>query len=163
MFFHHYGIISGSFAVEILPAVLWNLYSTAPLEKFDEKGVYLKKKNYHLRTWKQNFDGSFSQFFQLGCQNCIIRVHEFDEKQLFKKSILFWSFSDKGQNTFGLLAFSFQLGCQNCLLRVRSNVLRRKNERILIFAPFSVFAWNFFGLLSNFFQRGSQNCIYGVQ
>ena len=43
MFFHHYGIISGSFSVEILAAMLWNLDSTCPLEKFDEKGVSLKK------------------------------------------------------------------------------------------------------------------------
>ena len=51
---------------------------------------------------------------------------QFDEKQLFEKLVLFWSFSDKERKISGRLAIFFRLSCQNCPLDLRRKIWGEK-------------------------------------
>ena len=60
---------------------------------------------------------------------------QFDEKQLFEKRILFWSFSDNERKFSGRLAIAFRLSCQNRALDLR-RIIWVKNWKSQLFRLF---------------------------
>ena len=73
---------------------------------------------------------------------------QFDEKQLFERRIVVWSFSDNERKNSGRLAIWFRLSCRNCALDLRRKK-RGKKWKSQLFRLFLVFERKFFGLLSN--------------
>ena len=78
-------------------------------------------------TWSQKVS-AFRRFFSAGLskQQATYPEEQFDEKQLFEKRILFWSFSDNERKISGRLAFAFRLSCLNCALDLRKKNWEKK-------------------------------------
>ena len=75
---------------------------------------------------------------------------QFNEKQLFEKGILFWSFSDNERKVSGRLALCFRLSCQNWAPDLRRKIWVKK-WKIQLFSFFLVSERKFLAFLSNSF------------
>ena len=67
---------------------------------------------------------------------------QFDEKELFEKPIMVWSFSDNERKISGRLAITFRLSCQNCALDLRRKIWGKK-WKSLVFRLFWYLNGNF--------------------
>ena len=110
---------------------------------------------------EQKIFGILSNVYQLGCQNCILRVQKNSLSWIsFAKVVEFClSISDFQTKKSCFLAEKYRHVCQKCILTVRWNNLRGGFLWKSFLAIFRDLAKRNFSFSSNKFLRGCQNCV----
>ena len=131
--------------VDIFPKGLPKLHFTCykgQLGEYNFSNVFK-----HFRTWSQKVSAFFVFFSAcLSKQQSTYPEEQFDEKQLFDKRFLFWSFSDNERKNFWPSGNCFSIE----LSKLRANIYAEKFQAKMkksTFSSFLVFERKVFGLL----------------
>ena len=142
---------------------LWKVLYTFPAEHFEEKLNFQKQFLFFLSFshTERNFLGFISNFFQPGCQNCILRVYRFNlSRKFFVKIYSLIIFEHRSGESSRPSGIHFSRGLSKlhstCLLKtlVETFLGERRNIFITVFGQGVELFW----LLSKFFQQARQTC-----
>ena len=145
--------------VDIFPKGLPKLHFTCYKGQLGENNFSNVFK--HFRTWSQKVSAFFVFFSAcLSKQQSTYPEEQFDEKPLFEKSFLFWSFSDNERKNFRPSGNFFSIELSKLLATCPSEFLEEKNLWKNFFCHFWFLNENFLAFCRIFFRGVVKTAIY---